>query len=503
MSDVLPAMPTGAWHVAIDLGAGSGRALVGSVDGAGLRFAEVHRFHYAPRRVGTHLRWDVAGLMDGVREGLQRAHRAATAAGARLASAGVDSWGVDYALLDNDGRLVEEPVCYRDERTSGVMDAVFAVVPRDEIFARTGIQCLQFNTIYQLWAHARDGVPDRARCLLLIPDLCHHHLCGSLVSERTNASTTQLLGARTGRWDDQIFDRLGLPLRLMPEVVDAGTAVGRLRPELCTELGVAPMPVVAPGTHDTASAVAGTPLAPGWAYISSGTWSLVGVERREPLLTEDARRAGLTNEAGVFGSVRLLTNVTGLWLLDSCRREWHAEGRGQDLSLLLAAVGRMQEPSGVVYPDDPRFFAPQSMVRELRAALRATGQADDDDPVRLTKVILDSLALRYAAVVATLQRVTGQSIPGIHIVGGGSLNGYLNQATADASGREVLAGPVEATAAGNLIVQAIAGGAVVSLAEGRRLIAAAQPPARFEPRHSERWADAARVFADIASRAGE
>jgi rhamnulokinase len=262
------------------------------------------------------------------------------------------------------------------------------------------------------------------------------------------------------------------------------------------------MAVVTPGTHDTASAVAGTPLAPGWAYISSGTWSLVGVERNEPLLSDAADRAALTNEAGVFGSVRLLTNVMGLWLLESCRREWEAEGRAQPLGALLAAVAEVAEPAGVVYPDDRRFFAPQSMVDALRSALRESGQADTEDPVRLAKIVLDSLALRYAAVVSAIERLTDEPIAGIHIVGGGSLNAYLNQATADASGRPVLAGPAEATAIGNLLVQGMAVGEVGSIEEGRRLVAASFPASRFEPRDPSRWTRLAAVFRDIASAAG-
>ena len=487
-----------ALHVAIDLGAGSGRALVGGVGAAGFRLGEVHRFHYSPRQAGGHLRWDAASLIEGIETGLRRGRDAAARDGASIASVGVDSWGVDYALLDDDGRLVEEPVCYRDGRTAGVMDDVFALMSRDEIFARTGIQFLPLNTIYQLWAHVRGGLPARARRLLLMPDFCHHHLCGSLVSERTNASTTQLLDAQTGRWDSELFARLGLPRDLMPGIVDAGTAIGTLRRELCRDAGIAPVRVVAPGTHDTASAIAGTPLVPGWAYVSSGTWSLVGVERREPMLSADALRAGLTNEAGVGGTVRLLTNVVGLWLLESCRREWEAEGRPQPIDTLLAAVGRVEEPEGVIFPDDRRFFAPASMVRELRGVLAATGQQAPDDPVRMAKVVLDSLALRYASVVRMIERLTGRPIPGIHIVGGGSLNAYLNQATADASGRPVLAGPVEATAIGNLLVQGMAAGTIGSLAEGRRLVAEAFPPVRFEPRNPDNWARAARLFDQIA-----
>ena len=280
--------------------------------------------------------------MAGIREGLQRAWAAANDAGASITSVGVDSWGVDYALLDRDGTLIEEPVCYRDDRTADAMDRVFALVPREEIYARTGIQFMPFNTLYQLAAHVRAGMPDGTAHLLLMPDFCHHHLCGSLVSERTDASTTQLLDARTGEWDGTLFAGLGLPRGLMPEIVDAGATLGRIRPELCDDLGITPAAVVAPATHDTASAVAGTPLEPGWAYISSGTWSLVGVERRAPLLSLEAMRAGLTNEVGVGRTIRLLTNVMGLWLLESCRREWESEGRSQPLEPLLAAVARLR-----------------------------------------------------------------------------------------------------------------------------------------------------------------
>lgn len=490
----------GAVHVAIDLGAGSGRAFIGGAGPDGLRLSEVHRFHYAPRREDGRLRWDAAALTQGMLAGLARARNAAAGVGARIASVGVDSWGVDYALIGDDGALVEEPICYRDDRTDGAMDEVFAIVPRDEIYARTGIQFHQFNTLYQLWAHARAGLPPRAAHLLLTPDYCHHVLCGSLVSERTNASTTQLLDASTGGWDDELFSRLGLPRHLMPEIVGAGTVLGTLRPSLAAELGLGAIDVVAPGTHDTASAVAGTPLGRDWAYISSGTWSLVGVELDAPIATAEAAAADLTNEAGVFGRVRLLTNVMGLWLLESCRREWEADGRPQDLPALLEAVARRPDPAGVIYPDDGRFFAPASMTRAIRGMLVETGQADTDDPVATARVILDSLALRYARVIAAIEGITGHAIPGIHIVGGGSQNAYLNQATADASGREVLAGPVEATAIGNLLVQGIAAGTIESLADGRGMVATAFPPARFAPRHPERWERLAQQFRAVAPR---
>jgi rhamnulokinase len=473
-------MPGGALHAAIDLGAGSGRVFIGDVSPTAARLEEAHRFHYAPRVLDGHLRWDVAQLFDGLRTGLRRAADAAEATGGELVSAGVDAWGVDYGLIDGDGRLVEEPVCYRDERTAGFMEEVFTRVPRDQIFQRTGIQFLQFNTLFQLAAHAREGLPTNAARLLLMPDLCHHLLCGSRSSERTNASTTQLLGARTAEWDDELLSRVGLPAGLMPELVDAGAALGTLLPALRRSLDLPPLRIVAPATHDTASAVVGTPLEPGWAYISSGTWSLVGVERDAPLVGEEVLRANFTNERGAGGTIRFLKNVAGLWILECCRKEWRDAGRDDDFSRLLTGVAA----AGVVPlvdPDDPRFFNPVSMVETLRAALVEQGYDAPDDPGLLTKVILDSLAARYASVVETIEKLTATRVRGIHVVGGGSQNAYLNQATANATGRGVAAGPVEATALGNLLMQSLACGKISSIAEGRRAIAESLPLRRFEP----------------------
>ncbi len=484
-------------HAAVDLGAGSGRVLVGGLNPTGLACREVHRFRYEPRRLDGRLRWDAGALIAGVFEGLRLAAEAADVL--HLASIGVDAWGVDYALLDGDGRLVEEPICYRDHRTDGAIDEVCARVGRDTIYARTGIQFQPFNTLYQLWAHVRDGFPAHAARLLLIPDYCHHALCGATCIERTNASTTQLINAGTGLWDDDLFAQLGLPRHVMPDIVQAGTRLGEVKAGPGVPAGLIGVPVVAPATHDTGSAVAGIPLRPGWAFISSGTWSLVGVERETPVLTPAAAAAGLTNESGVIGTTRLLTNVMGLWLLESCRKEWAAAGRAVDLPDLLAQADRLGGAPGIVDPDDRRFFAPDSMTAALRGALAETGQPDAPDPATLAAVILDSLALRYASVVASIERVTGTRIPGIHIVGGGSLNRYLNQAAADALGRPVLAGPVEATATGNLLMQLLAAGQLPSLAEGRRLLAPGGGIERFEPRNPQRFRDAARRFADLES----
>jgi rhamnulokinase len=471
--------------------------VLGRADGGRLVQEEVLRFHYAPVLDSGRLRWPFGLILDGLKRGLAVAREAA---GGRLATVGVDSWGVDYGLLDAGGRLIEDPVCYRDHRTDGAMERVFRKVPRGEIFQRTGIQFLQFNTLFQLAVHVREGLPAGARRLLMIPDLCHQALSGSACGEYTNASTTQLMDARTRRWAEDLFSRLALPMEIMPDVVPPGTEIGELRPALQKELGTGPLRVVAPATHDTGSAVVGAPLEPGWAYVSSGTWSLVGVELQAPLVSDTVARANFTNEGGAGGTIRFLKNVMGLWILDSCRHEWEEKGLSADLDTLLEAAAAIERSPGLVFPDHPRFFNPESMTAELQGALAETGQPVPDDPARLARVILDSLAFRYASVVRTIEALTGEVVPGLHIVGGGCRNDYLDQATADASGRPVLAGPAEATAIGNLLLQAVASGALASIAEGRRLVARAIRPSRFEPRERPGWKEAAERYREIEGR---
>jgi rhamnulokinase len=405
---------------------------------------------------------------------------------------------VDYGLVDEDGRLVEEPICYRDPRTdSALLDSVLARVPAGDLFARTGIQLMPINTLFQLAAHARAGLPPRAARLLMIPDLCHQLLCGSAVTEFTNATTTQLLRAGTPAWDDDLFARLDLPRDLMPPIVQPGSALGTLRGNMQRASSLGHIAVLAPATHDTASAVVGAPLGAAAAFISSGTWSLVGVERGAPVLSEEAARANVTNEGGAFGTVRLLKNVMGLWILESCRREWGAAG-GHDYAELLADVAAFPGFAGVVYPDDLRYLNPPSMTEALRAGLSASGQRAHDEPVALARVVLDSLALRYASVLDTIERLGGAPITTIHIVGGGSRNEYLNQATANASGRSVLAGPAEATVIGNLVVQAIASGEIESVAAARETVRATMPLARYEP--EEDWRGAKERYAALEAR---
>ena len=487
----------GTFRAAVDLGAGSGRVLIGALDADARDLHEVHRFHYLPTIRQGHLRWDAAALLDGLRDGVIRAAQAARQHGGVLDSIGVDGWGVDYGLLDANGRLLEDPICYRDARTAAVSTTVLARTPAERLFATTGIQRLPINTIFQLAAHVDEGLPPGVAELLMIPDLCHHFLCGSRSGEPTNASTTQLLNAVSGDWDEGLFRDLGLPRHLMPALRPAGAELGLLRPELGAAVETPAVRVIQPATHDTASAVAGTPLSPGWAFISSGTWSLVGVERSSAILGKAAFDANFTNEIGVGGTVRFLKNVMGLWILDACRREWSSQGFTPTLAELVSGAAALAGPQALVFPDARRFFNPPNMTAELRRALSETQARVPDDPVSLTRVIIDSLALRYASVISDIERLTGQSIRGVHIVGGGSLNDALNQATADACGRPVLAGPVEAAALGNLLVQCVSAGELVSIAAGRDLLAAVAPPRRFEPRDTPAWRAARDRFREI------
>lgn len=426
--------------IAIDLGAGSGRVFVGSISPDEFFIEEVRRFAYPPSEARGHLRWNFAHILNEISAGLS----AANSLKREIATIGVDSWGVDFGLIDASGKLIDDPVCYRDGWTNGVMEEVFEHIPRRDLFNRTGVQFLQFNTIFQLAALGKSGFPAAAAKLLMIPDLVNHALTGSNVTEFTNATTTQLINARQREWDLEILKALGIPAHLMPEIVPAGTGLGdfdKLR-------------VVAPGTHDTASAVAGAPLKEGWAYISSGTWSLVGVELADTLINDDVAQENFTNEGGIFGTTRFLKNVMGLWLLESCRKEWLASGYDVTHDTLLKSAS-MSKPRSLIYPDDPRFLNPSSMVEAVSEQLREIGQTVPESPAEMTACILQSLALRYASVIRTIERLTSHSIEGIQIVGGGSQNDYLNQATATASGKTVAAGPVEATVIGNLLASII------------------------------------------------
>ena len=472
--------------------------LTGAAPGE-LLLEEVRRFHYPPAQNDGHLRWNLSSIFAEIKIGVLDAGERARALGRSVRSIGVDSWGVDYGLIDAAGNLIEEPICYRDDRTQGIIEQVLKVVSRAEIYRRTGIQLLEFNTLFQLYAQARAGLPEKAR-LLQIPDLINSFLSGKAVSEYTNATTTQLVSAGTGLWDDELIEALNLPANLFAEIVPAGTNLGPLRSSIAGELKLDEVDVVAPATHDTGSAVAGTPLKEGWAYISSGTWSLVGVERDEVLINEEVAQHNFTNEGGAFGTIRFLKNVMGLWILESCRREWKSRGVETDYDSLLGEVAAVEDYPGFIFPDDRRFFNPPSMLDALASQLRESGQEMPDGPGRVAKIILDSLAFRYASVLQLIEALTGKRINGVHVIGGGSQNAYLNQATANSTGLSVLAGPSEATVIGNLLVQAISAGQFASLAEARAFLSQQIQVQKFAPRTSAACAEGQRRYAAIEER---
>lgn len=481
--------------LAIDLGAESGRGVVGAFEDGRLRVEEVHRFPNVGVSLGPSLHWNVYALWEEVREAIRRA----TAAGP-LASIGVDTWGVDYGLLAEDGTLIGLPHTYRDPRTEGAIESVTRTVSRHELYRRTGIQVLPFNTIFQLHAMVRRSplAGALASDLLFVPDLFHFWLTGRRATEFTFATTSQLYNPTSGGWDERLLEVAGVRPSLMQEIVLPGTPLGPLTREVRAQTGCT-APVVAVGTHDTASAVAAVPAVDSrFAYISSGTWSLVGAEVPAPVLSEAAERANFTNEGGVYGTFRLLRNVTGLWLVQGCRRRWGMEGREAYARLTEAAAGA--EPlAAMVDPDDPAFFNPPDMVAALERRLAETGQRAPSTQGGLVRCVLESLALKYRQVLETLAGIRGEQAAVVHIVGGGSNNGLLCQFTADATGLPVVAGPAEGTAIGNILVQAIAAGAIGSLDEARAVVRGSFEPARYEPRDREPWDRAYRQFSDLTT----
>ncbi|MFF6803358.1 FGGY-family carbohydrate kinase [Streptomyces sp. NPDC012616] len=468
-------------YAAVDLGASSGRVMVGRVGPDTLELTEAHRFANRPVRLPEGLRWDVLSLYAGMLDGLRAA--------GRVDSVGIDSWAVDYGLLDADGALLGNPVHYRDARTEGVAEKVWASVPAAELYAATGLQYAPFNTLYQLTAAASTAQLAQARRLLLIPDLLTYWLTGEQGTELTNASTTQLIDPRTGDWSHAVADRLGIDLTLFAPLRRPGDPAGLLRDRVLEETGLTgPVPVTTVGSHDTASAVAAVPAVDErFAYICTGTWSLAGLELTAPVLTEESRAANFTNELGLDGTVRYLRNIMGLWLLQECMRAWDQP----DLADLLRDAAAAPALRSVVDAGDAVFLAPGRMPERIAEACRASGQPVPGTPGEITRCILDSLALAHRRAVEDAQRLAGHAVDAVHIVGGGTRNTLLCQLTADACGLPVVAGPTEAAALGNVLVQARAHGLVGDRADMRRLLARTQPLTRYEPRgDTGRWREA-------------
>jgi len=468
-------------YLAIDLGAESGRAMLADLSGHSLKLREAHRFPNIPVSLPTGLYWNTLGLFQEIVTGLQAAARLA----ARLESVAIDTWGVDFGLLGADGALIDNPRHYRDARTVGLPEKMFAVVPRAEIFAATGIQFMELNSLYQLWAVYRQTpwLLAQAKALLFMPDLFNYFLCGTMAAERTIASTSQFYDPARGRFATELLEKLGIPIGCLAELVDPGRRLGTVLPAVAEASGIARgTPVYTTASHDTASAVAAVPAESGsrWCYISSGTWSLMGMELERPLINETSLAANFTNEAGVRGSIRFLKNIPGLWLLQECRRAWAREGKEYSYDELIAMALEAGPWSAVLELE--AFQAAGQNAERVMEYCRATGQPVPGTPGAVCRVILHSLAVRYREVLGLLEELTGQSVDVIHIVGGGSRNRLLNQLTADVTGRRVVAGPSEATAAGNALVQALGAGHLGSIEELRQVVRESFTVEEFVPR---------------------
>jgi rhamnulokinase len=472
-------MPEEARFLAIDLGAESGRALLGRFDGERVVLEEVHRFPNVPVRVTDGLHWDALRLMGCVYRSLSKAARKTE----QLESVGIDSWGVDFALLDRDGALVSNPYHHRDPRTEGMVERAFEKVSKEEIYETTGVQFMRINTLYQLLATQCSTLLEVADTLLLIPDLMNYWLTGEKTCEFTNATTTQLYDLEAEGWAEDLLQKMSLPDSIFPKIVPPATKLGSLLPEVAREVGLdAQPPVVAVASHDTASAVVAVPAeGDDFAYISSGTWSLVGVETAQPVVTQEAMDANFTNEGGFGGRTRFLKNVMGLWLLQECRRIWAREGQEYSYEELAQFAEEAPASGPLVDPDHASFLAPGDMPLRIKRFCEATDQRPPEELGQVARCIFESLALKYQWVVEQAGEIAGQNVEAIHIVGGGSQNSLLCQLTADATQLPVLAGPVEATALGNVMVQAYARGHVRSLEEIRDVVRRSTDINRYTP----------------------
>ena len=493
-------------YLALDLGAESGRGLVGRFDGDRIALEEVHRFPNGPVRMLDTLHWDVPRLFDEMKVALRKA----AAANPGLDGVGVDTWGVDFGLVGRGDTLLGNPVHYRDARTEGMLEAAFRRVPRERIYEITGLQFMPFNTAYQLLAMRLADSPllAAAETLLMMPDLFAWLLTGRRVGERTDASTTQLLDPRSGAWSDELCRAFDLPRAILPDLIEPGTEIGPLRASVADEVGSPRLTVLAPPTHDTAAAVAAVPVVrpsgvvdvigpPDWCYLSSGTWSLLGVEVPRPVITAETLRHNFTNEGGVAGTTRLLKNIMGLWLVQESRRTWARAGRDLSYDELIPRAASARPFAALVDPDDVSFMAPGDMPARISAFCARTGQAPPEDEGAVVRCALESLALKYRWTIERIEQILDAAIRTIHVVGGGSKNALLCQFTADACGRVVLAGPIEATGLGNVLLQAMGRGRIGSLADARAIVARSFPATVYEPRDAAAWDEAAGRFAGL------
>ncbi|WP_110931637.1 rhamnulokinase [Paenibacillus bouchesdurhonensis] len=492
--------------LAFDLGASSGRALIGELvrEESGhpgrLNITEIHRFANTPVQIGDHLHWNIAMLLQEIKYAIRQAFQA----GYKPVSCGMDTWGVDFGLLDHNGELLGLPYHYRDRQTEGLVEEVSALIGKERLFRESGLQFMPFNTLYQLYAMKKSGSPKLklAQTLLLTPDLLNYFLTGRRICEFTMATTTQLYDPVKGAWNVPLMEQLGLPAEILPALVYPGTVIGELTEALCAELDVPPLKVVAVASHDTESAAVAVPSSSmPLAYLVSGTWSLLGTPMERPLLDPAVLELQFSNEGGAGGSYHLLKNIMGLWILQECRRKWELARNSysySDLGLLAEAAPPFR---CFIDPDDLRFMNPADMPKEIIDYCRETGQVEPRSDGEIVRCVMESLALRYRQVLEQAERLTGVGFKGLHMVGGGIQNELLCQFTANALERPVWTGPIEASAIGNMLVQLQAGGYIRNMEEGSAVVKATFPLQVYEPEGRSEWAEAYEKYSGLASRA--
>lgn len=476
--------------LAFDLGAESGRTVVGMLKDDVITLQEIHRFMNIPVRIFDSLHWNILNIYQDIKLGLQKY---VEQYGSNLDGIGFDTWGVDFALIGKNDVILGFPYHYRDKRTDGMMEEAFKRVPKEEIFRITGIQFMKLNTIYQLLSMViqRSPILDVAETLLMMPDLFNFLFTGRKVSEFTIATTSQLYDPIRQRWSFELMEKLGLPSKIMPEIIQPGTEVGMLLPQIREEVGLNDVPVIAPACHDTGSAVAAVPAkGDDWLYISSGTWSLLGVETSQPIINEQSLKNNFTNEGGVCGTFRFLKNIMGLWLVQECRRTWESQGESYSYSEMVTMAEEAKPLVSIVEPNYEPFLSPGDMPERIRQFCADTGQPIPETKGAIIRCALESLALKYRWGVEKLEEILGKRLNKIHIVGGGCQNRLLSQLTADATQRVVIAGPVEATAIGNIIMQALAKGNIGSLDEARELVRRSFEVNVYEPKSNFGWDEA-------------
>ncbi|MBO4341667.1 MAG: rhamnulokinase [Clostridia bacterium] len=471
--------------LAIDFGASSGRAIVGTFDGEKIKMEEVHRFSNDPVQIGGTVYWDVLRLFYEIKQGIMKA-----AEGGRIDSVGIDTWGVDFGLIDKNGDLLENPVHYRDARTAGLVKECGSIIPNEEFYGRTGIQFLDLNTVYQLYSlkKERPYILERTDKLLFMPDLFGYFLTGKMTTEYSIATTSQMVDIKTKTWANDLLEKLGIPSSIMCDIRPSGSVLGKIRKEICEECGIEPVDVISVCGHDTQSAITAVPSSEkDFAFLSSGTWSLFGTELDTPVVTDESRALNITNEGGYGSKVGFLKNITGLWLIQESRRHWNRHGNNYSYADLEALARKAEPFKCFINPDAPEFLPHGNIPGRIREFCQRTGQPVPENPGEVMRCIYESLAFKYRQTLESIEKCTGKTYPVIHIIGGGTKDTFLSGLTACSTGRKVISGPVEATVFGNLAVQLLSCGDIKSIEEARQVIARSEGVKQFMPENTDEW----------------